>query len=82
MDVARLYYEKDRTQNEIAEIYRISRPMVSKLLKEAKEEGIVKITIAAPGEAEGPGQEIHGWTVSRIALESRAGPWWKTVPMI
>lgn len=56
MDVARLYYEKDRTQNEIAEIYGISRPMVSKLLKEAKEEGIVKITIAAPGEAEGPGQ--------------------------
>ena len=42
MDVARLYYEKDRTQNEIAEIYGISRPMVSKLLKEAKEEGIVK----------------------------------------
>lgn len=56
MDVARLYYEKDRTQNEIAGIYGISRPMVSKLLKEAKEEGIVKITIAAPGEAEGPGQ--------------------------
>ena len=50
VDVARLYYEKDRTQNEIAEIYRISRPMVSKLLKEAKEEGIVKITIAAPGD--------------------------------
>ena len=43
VDVARLYYEKDRTQNEIAGIYGISRPMVSKLLKEAKEEGIVKM---------------------------------------
>ena len=44
VDVARLYYEKDRTQNEIAGIYGISRPMVSKLLKEAKEEGIVTVS--------------------------------------
>ena len=55
VNVARMYYEQDRTQSEIADRYGISRPMVSKLLKEAKEEGIVKITIAAPGEAEGPG---------------------------
>ena len=57
MDVARLYYEKDRTQNEIAGIYGISRPMVSKLLKEAKEEGIVKITILDYTNMQGYGAE-------------------------
>ena len=34
VNVARMYYEQDRTQSEIADRYGISRPMVSKLLKE------------------------------------------------
>ncbi len=34
VEVARMYYEQDRTQSEIAAHYGISRPMVSKLLKE------------------------------------------------
>lgn len=49
-DVARLYYEQDRTQNEIAGMYHISRPMVSRLLKEARDCGIVTIKIQVPVE--------------------------------
>ena len=37
VNVARMYYEQDRTQSEIADRYGISRPMVSKLLKEARD---------------------------------------------
>ena len=51
VDVARMYYEQDRTQSEIADQYGISRPMVSKLLKEARDKGIVTIRISAPQEA-------------------------------
>lgn len=39
------YYEKDYTQTEIAEMLSISRITLGKLLKEAKEEGMVKIEI-------------------------------------
>ena len=52
MEVASLYYEADETQSEIAKQYGISRPMVSRLLKEAKEAGIVKITIQPPASEE------------------------------
>ena len=48
VEVARMYYEQDRTQGEIAAYYGISRPMVSKLLKEARDTGIVTIRIQAP----------------------------------
>lgn len=47
-DIARLYYEQDKTQNEIAKIYGVSRPLISRMLKEAKESGIVKIEICPP----------------------------------
>ena len=54
VNVARMYYEQDRTQSEIADRYGISRPMVSKLLKEARDRGIVTIRINAPkGESSG-----------------------------
>ena len=49
VEVARMYYEQDRTQSQIAARYGISRPMVSKLLKEARDAGIVTIRIQAPG---------------------------------
>lgn len=39
------YYEKDYTQTEIAEMLNVSRITLGKLLKEAKEEGMVKIEI-------------------------------------
>lgn len=43
--VARMYYEKDMNQSQIAKELGISRPLVSVLLTEAKACGIVKITI-------------------------------------
>ncbi len=43
--IARLYYEEGYTQQEIADNLTISRPQISRLLKRAREEGIVKIDI-------------------------------------
>ncbi len=43
--IARLYYEEGYTQQEIAKKLSISRPQISKLLKKAKDRGIVKIDI-------------------------------------
>lgn len=58
VDVARLYYEQDENQNEIAARYGISRPMVSRLLKEAKAMGIVTVRVRMPGEADGTGEGL------------------------
>jgi len=48
IEIAHLYYEEDLTQNEIAKQLGLSRPTVSRLLKEAKERGLVKILILDP----------------------------------
>jgi len=48
--VASLYYEKNLTQAEIARRLDISRPQVSRLLAESREEGVVKITIHYPSD--------------------------------
>lgn len=45
LKVAKYYYEYKMTQQEIAEKINVSRPTVSKLLKQAKEENIVQINI-------------------------------------
>ncbi|MEG2935451.1 MAG: sugar-binding domain-containing protein [Clostridium sp.] len=50
IEIAKLYYEEDRTQSEIAKVYEVSRPLVSRMLKEAKELGIVNIEIRSPLE--------------------------------
>ena len=50
LEAARLYYLLDYNQNEIAKILGISRPTVSRLLQQAKSEGIVQITIMDPTE--------------------------------
>ncbi|MCJ7825607.1 MAG: winged helix-turn-helix transcriptional regulator, partial [Anaerolineales bacterium] len=46
--VARLYYEKDMTQQEIARKVGLSRQKVSRLLTRARQEGVVRITILDP----------------------------------
>lgn len=46
--VATLYYQEELTQQEISEALRISRPKVSRLLRQAREQGIVQITIVKP----------------------------------
>ena len=45
---AKMYYEEDATQAEIATRMGISRPTVSRLLSEARRQGIVKITVVEP----------------------------------
>jgi DNA-binding transcriptional regulator LsrR (DeoR family) len=47
---ARLYYQESRTQEEIAHELGVSRPIVSRLLQRALDEGIVQITIHDPFE--------------------------------
>src|SRR3990172_3962747 len=46
--VARLYHESGLKQPEIATRLRLSQPKVSRLLKQALEEGIVRITVRVP----------------------------------
>src|SRR5688500_19883120 len=46
--VSSLYYLRDQTQQEIADRLRLSRPTVSRLLQEARDQGIVQITVAPP----------------------------------
>ncbi|MFK3957924.1 sugar-binding transcriptional regulator [Guptibacillus hwajinpoensis] len=48
VEVARLYYQSDYSQQEIANKLDISRPTISRLLKYAKEKGFVQINIADP----------------------------------
>ncbi|EGL20170.1 MULTISPECIES: sugar-binding transcriptional regulator [Paenibacillus] len=50
IEVAKLYYQLDYNQNQIAQMLGLSRPTVSRLLQQAKTEGIVKIHIADPSE--------------------------------
>lgn len=47
-EVARMYYLDDMTQSEIAKKINISRPLVSKILNDAKDMGIVTIKINSP----------------------------------
>ncbi len=50
--VARRYYLEDRKQSDIAQELGVSRPLVSRMLSEAREQGIVEITIHEPGVRE------------------------------
>lgn len=43
-----MYYEEDCTQGEIADQLHVSRPLVSRMLREARELGIVEIRVHAP----------------------------------
>ena len=58
VQVARLYYEQNYNQNEIAKIVNLSRPYISKLLLEAKETGIVQITIKDDVDTESKKVEV------------------------
>lgn len=50
INVAKLYYQSDYSQQQIADELKISRPTVSRLLRYAKEKGFVQINIADPVE--------------------------------
>ena len=62
--VARLYYDVGLKQPEIATRLRLSQPKVSRLLKSAQDEGIVRISVRAPS---GTNPELEE------ALEQRFG---------
>lgn len=47
--VARRYYLEDHKQSDIAKELGVSRPLISRMLSEARELGVVKITIHEPG---------------------------------
>jgi DNA-binding transcriptional regulator LsrR (DeoR family) len=56
--VSRLYYELGETQEAIAELIGVTRPQVSRLLKEARAQGVVEIRIVDRTEVESPAGEI------------------------
>ena len=49
--IAELYYLENRTQQEIADVMGLSRSKVLRLLQEAREEGIVQISVINPFES-------------------------------
>ena len=51
--VARRYYMEGQTQNDIARELGVSRPLISRMLAEARELGIVEITVHEPGARSG-----------------------------
>ena len=50
--VARKYYIEDQKQSDIARELGVSRPLISRMLSEARELGLVEITIHEPGARE------------------------------
>jgi DNA-binding transcriptional regulator LsrR (DeoR family) len=46
--VSSMYYDQDYNQQEIANRLHLSRPKVSRLLKKARQQGIVQITVVSP----------------------------------
>ena len=68
--VSTLYYLRDQTQQEIAERIGLSRPAVSRLLRDAQTQGIVQITISPPQglhlELESQLEERYGLNVVRV----------------
>ncbi|TFG95552.1 MAG: MarR family transcriptional regulator, partial [Calditrichales bacterium] len=50
VEAARLYYQHDLSQAEIARKMGVSRPSISRLLQRAREEGIVRIEVRDPLE--------------------------------
>jgi DNA-binding transcriptional regulator LsrR (DeoR family) len=77
--VSTLYYLRDQTQQEIAERLRLSRPAVSRLLRDAQNQGIVQITISPPRglhiDLESRLEEQYGLEVVRIvAIEPGTSP--------
>ncbi len=48
LQISRLYYEQNQTQEQIADALKLSRPKIARLLQRARELGIVQITIRDP----------------------------------
>jgi deoxyribonucleoside regulator len=66
VEIARLYYEHDFSQQEIAKKVGISRPGVSRLLQRARNEGIVRIEINDPNQR---GTRLEAQLKNKFALK-------------
>lgn len=64
--VARLYYQREMRQNEIADLMGLSQASVSRLLSSAKEAGIVRITVNIPN---GVNSEIEEQVAHKFNLK-------------
>lgn len=65
-DAARLYYDDGLTQAEVASQLTVSRPTVSRLLAEARQVGIVEITVRRSSTAT---ETLAGLVASRLGLQ-------------
>ncbi len=66
-EIASMYYEQDLIQSEIARQIGLSRPKVSRLLKEARDLGVVKILIDYPWNTD---PELESEFLSRYSLKA------------
>lgn len=66
-DVAEMYYLQDKNQAEIARVVGVTRSMVSRMLSEARQKGIVEIAIRRPLQ---PDRELEEALVKRFGLRS------------
>ena len=66
-EIASMYYEQDLIQSEIARQVGLSRPKVSRLLKEARDLGVVKILIDYPWNTDA---ELEAQLLSRYSLKA------------
>lgn len=75
--VSRLYYELGETQSRIADLLGVTRPQVSRLLKQARAEGIVEIRIVDHATEASPAGDVlrerFGLTAVHLA-PTLAGP--------
>ncbi|HEY7735695.1 MAG TPA: sugar-binding domain-containing protein [Candidatus Limnocylindrales bacterium] len=58
VQASRLYYELGETQGQIAELLGVTRPQVSRLLKQARAEGVVEIRIIDRTSEDSPAGEV------------------------
>jgi DNA-binding transcriptional regulator LsrR (DeoR family) len=66
-DVATMYYLEDKTQAEIARAVGVTRSMVSRMLKEARERGIVEVRVRRPLDWE---SDLEAALAERFGLRS------------
>ncbi|NLF49552.1 MAG: sugar-binding transcriptional regulator [Leptolinea sp.] len=64
--VASLYYDQNKTQQEISEITGIARPIISRMIAEARERSIVKINVQYPWTW----QQMENDLISAFGLKS------------
>ena len=67
VEIASLYYEQNKTQEEIAQKMNISRSLVSKFLAKARNEGIIEFTIN--DQFAGPYRELEEQLKEKYGLE-------------